>query len=190
METVCLECKYKCGTPRALVFHFKIEHKDKVSKCEFGDESISCNCVGGIVSKIRGTASKCSSSNLRSFFTDSSSSYSFSTSSNSSSSSSSCSSSNSKSNSNSNSNSDPNSGSDSNSNFSSNSNSNSNSNSSSNSYYVPFPIPSTITDPNPKNSHNSHNSHIEIKFDITNKICNRCGVIKQIKSFDKKEIFM
>ena len=29
-------------------------------------------------------------------------------------------------------------------------------------------------------------NHIETKFDITNKICNRCRVIKQITCFDKK----
>ena len=115
MHMKCLECNYNCGTPHTLLFQNKIEHKDKVSKCACGNQTISGNCVEEISSKLRGTASKCSSSNLRSSwvtkgeapFTDSSSSSIFSSSSNPNS--------NSKPNSNSNSNSDSNSNSNSNS---------------------------------------------------------------------------
>ena len=121
-----------------MLFHYKIEHKDKVSKCAYGNQTISGNCVEEISSKLRGTASKCSNSDF------SLSSISI---------------------------------------FSSSSNPNSDSNSSSKSNSIPISIPSTIPNSNPKNS---HNSHIE-KFDITNKICNRCRVIKQITSFDKKK---
>ena len=29
----CLDCNYACGNPHNLLFHYKIEHKDKVRKC-------------------------------------------------------------------------------------------------------------------------------------------------------------
>ena len=184
MQMKCLDCNYGCGTPHTLLFHYKIEYNDKVSKCACGNQTISGNCVEEISSKLRGTASKCSScssssssifssssrsnhnsdSNLRSSFTD----Y------------------------NSNSNSDSNlrrsftdSNSDSNSNSNSNSYSDSNSNSNSNlqsswgtkgEASLPCHGRSPFT-----------NSHIETKLDITNKICNRCRVMKQITCFDKKK---
>ena len=139
MHMECLDCNYGCGTPHTLLFHYKIEHKNKVRKCACGNQTK------------RGTASKGSSSS----FSPSSSSI-FSSSSN------------------------PNSDSNLRSRFT-DSNSSSNSNS----------IPSTIPDPNPKNLRRSFtDSHIETKFDITNKICNRCRVIKQITCFDKKEVNM
>ena len=37
---------------------------------------------------------------------------------------------------------------------------------------------------------NLKKSHIEIKFDITIKVCNRCRVLEQITCFEKKEIYM
>ena len=72
MGVVSFGCNYECGTPRSLLFHYKMEHKDKVSKCACGDQTISDNCVGGITSELRGIPSKCSSSNSSS---NSSSSY-------------------------------------------------------------------------------------------------------------------
>ena len=33
-------------------------------------------------------------------------------------------------------------------------------------------------------------NHIETKFEITNKFCNRCRVINQITCFDKKQVKM
>ena len=66
MHLKCLDCIYKFGTPHTLLFHYKIEHKDKVSKCGCGNQTVSCICVEEISSKLRGTASKCSSSNMRS----------------------------------------------------------------------------------------------------------------------------
>ena len=33
MVIECLECNYKCVTPFTLIFHYKIEHKDKISGC-------------------------------------------------------------------------------------------------------------------------------------------------------------
>ena len=68
MHLKCLYCNYEYGTRRTFLFHYQMELKDKVSKSACGDESISGFCVGGIVSKIRGTASKCSSSNSSSIF--------------------------------------------------------------------------------------------------------------------------
>ena len=91
MHMKCLDCNYGYATPHTLLFHYKIEHKDKVSKCACGNQTISGNCVEEISYKLRGTASKCSSSssssssilssssnpnsdsNLRSSFTDSNS---------------------------------------------------------------------------------------------------------------------
>ena len=66
MHMKCLDCNYNCGTQHTLLFHYKREHKDKVSRCAFGNQTISGNCVEEISSKLRGTASKSSSSNLRS----------------------------------------------------------------------------------------------------------------------------
>ena len=48
MVIECLESNCKRGTPFTLVFHFKIEHKDKISECECGDESLEGICKGGI----------------------------------------------------------------------------------------------------------------------------------------------
>ena len=64
MHMKCLDCNYGCGTPHTLLFHYKIEHKDKVSKCACGNQTISGNCVEEISSKLRGTASKCSSQSV------------------------------------------------------------------------------------------------------------------------------
>ena len=72
MHLQCFVCNYKFGTPHTLLFQYKIEHKDKVSKCACGNQTKSGNCAEEISSKLRGTGSKCSSSNLRSSFTDSS----------------------------------------------------------------------------------------------------------------------
>ena len=30
MHIEYLDCSYECGTPHTLLFHYKIEHKDKV----------------------------------------------------------------------------------------------------------------------------------------------------------------
>ena len=35
---------YRCGTPHTLLFRYKREHKDKVSKCACGNQTISGNC--------------------------------------------------------------------------------------------------------------------------------------------------
>ena len=32
-----LDWNYRCGTPHTLLFHYKIEHKDKVNKCACGN---------------------------------------------------------------------------------------------------------------------------------------------------------
>ena len=122
-----------------------------------------------VSSKLRGTASKgsSSSSSPSSIFSSNSS---FNP--------------NSDSNYNSNSNSDSNSSSDSNSNSNSNSDSNSNSNlQSSRGTKGEATLPCRGRSP-------FTNSHIETKFDIKNKICNRCRVIKQITCFGKKEVNM
>ena len=159
-----------------MFFLYKIEHKDKVSKCACGNQTISGICVEQISSKLRGTASKCSSSsssnNFSSIFSSRSNSSSiFSSNSNSDSNlRSSFNDSNSNSNSNSYSNSNSNSNSDSNSYCSSNSNSGSNSNFNS----------------NMQSNCRANGESLHIEFDITNKICNRCRVIKQITCFDKK----
>ena len=73
MHMKCLDCNYKCRTPHTLLFHYKIEHKDKVSKCACGNQTISGNCVEKISSKLRGTASKCSNSSSSSRSSSSSS---------------------------------------------------------------------------------------------------------------------
>ena len=31
MSIDCLDCNYNCGTPHILLFHYKMEHKNKVS---------------------------------------------------------------------------------------------------------------------------------------------------------------
>ena len=76
MYMKCLDCNYNCGTPHTLLFDYKIEHKDKVSKCTCGNKTRSGNCVEEISSKLRVTASKCanSSSSPSSIFSSSSSS--------------------------------------------------------------------------------------------------------------------
>ena len=170
-----LDCNYGCGTPHTLLFHYKIEHKDKGSKCASGNQTITGNCVEEIPANLRDTASKCSSSS-----SSSSSSSIF------------------RSSSNSNLNSDSNLRSswgikgealftDSNpvSNCNSNSNSNFDSNSNSN-LQSSWDTKGEATLP----CHGRRpftNSHIETKNDITNKICNRCRVIKQITCFDIKK---
>ena len=53
-----LNCNYKCGTPFTLAFHYKIEHRDKISECACGDESLKGICMSGTVSEINGTAFK------------------------------------------------------------------------------------------------------------------------------------
>ena len=162
----CLYCNYRSGTPNALLFHYKKEHKYKVSKCACGNQTISGNFVDEISSKVRCTASKCSSSSSSSIFSSSSSS-------------------------------NPNSDSNLRSSFTNyNSNSNSDSNSDSNSN-----LRSSSTDSNLQSNWGTSgeaslechgrspftNSHIETKFDMTNKICRRGRVIKQITCFDKKK---
>ena len=49
MHMKCLYCNYRCGTPHTLLFHYKIEHKDKVCKCACGNQTISGNCGEEIV---------------------------------------------------------------------------------------------------------------------------------------------
>ena len=49
MVIECLESNYKCGTPFALAFQYKTEHKDEINECACGDESFSGNCIGGAV---------------------------------------------------------------------------------------------------------------------------------------------
>ena len=156
METAaCLECDYECGSPKYLPLHYKMKHKDKISKCACGDDILSGICLNKARSKARRIASKCSSSsfsfspnsisNLRSSFTDS------------------------------------NSDSASNSNFDSSSNSSPTSNSS-------FTSNSNPTSNSSFTSNSSHTSSFtNNKTDLTNKVCNRCGVAKQITSFDKNK---
>ena len=138
-----------------------MNHKDKISKCACGYELLIC--IGEAISKIRGTVSKCSSSNLRSSFTDSNP---------------------------------PSRSADSNSNLPgsftdsspitiSNCKSNSNSDSNSN---APFTDSSSIPSSSSKLSPTYSFTNTEKKFDITNKVCNKCNVIKQITSFEKKSI--
>ena len=57
-----LDYNYGFGTPHIMLFHYKIEPKDEVSKCACRNQTISGNCVEEISSKLRGTASNCSSS--------------------------------------------------------------------------------------------------------------------------------
>ena len=47
-----LECNYKCGTHFTLAFRYKIEHKDKISGCACGDESLSGICIEELASPI------------------------------------------------------------------------------------------------------------------------------------------
>ena len=163
-----LDCNYRCGTPNALLFHYKKEHKYKVSKCACGNQTISGNFVDEFSSKVRCTASKCSSSSSNSIFSSSSSS---------------------------NPNSDSNLRSSftnyiSNSNSDSNSNSNSDSNSNLRSSFTDSNLQSNWGTTGEAEFHGRSpftNSHIETKFDTTNKICRRCRVIKQITCFDKKK---
>ena len=54
MSIECLDCNYNCGNPHVLLFHYKMERKDKVGKCACGNESKSGNCVSAMLSKIRG----------------------------------------------------------------------------------------------------------------------------------------
>ena len=45
MHMECLACNYGCGTPHNLPFHYKLEHKDKVSNCTCGNQTIRGNYV-------------------------------------------------------------------------------------------------------------------------------------------------
>ena len=190
----CLDCNYGCGTPHNLLFHYKLKHKDKVSRCTCGNQTIRGNCVGKVISsKIRGTASKYSSSssssssnfssifgsisssnsifdyNLRSSFTESN-----------------C---------------------NSNSNYNSNSDSDSDSNSNSNSNLrskwgtkgesplachgqSPFTDSNSDSNSNMQSNCRANGESPHIETDITKKTCNRYRVIKQITCFDKKEVNM
>ena len=69
----------------------------------------------------------------------------------------------------------------------SNSNSNSNSKSNSNSNSRPEPSPKPKPQPNPKPNPEPNSTYTNVKFDIKNKICNKCKLIKQITSFGKKK---
>ena len=71
MHMKYLDCNYRCGTTHTLLFHYRMEHKDKFSRCACGNQSVSGNCVEEISSKIRGTASKRSSSSSSSIFSSS-----------------------------------------------------------------------------------------------------------------------
>ena len=174
-----LDYGYECGSPSYLPFYYKMKHKDKISKCACGDDVLSGICLNKARSKTRGIASTCSSSssspsfsfspncfsNVRSSwrtkgeapFTDS--------------------------------NSDPvsnsNSDSSSNSGPSSSSNCTSNSNPTSNSSFTSNSNPSSVSSFTSNSSHTS--SFNTNKIDLTNKVCNGCGVVKQITSFDKKK---
>ena len=55
MVIKCLECNYKCGTPFTLAFHYKKEHKDEISKCVCGEQSLSGICINEFVSQVAGT---------------------------------------------------------------------------------------------------------------------------------------
>ena len=136
MVLECLECNYKCGTLFNLVFHYKTEHKDKISGCACGDESLSGICIKELASSSSFKSSSISNSN-------------------------------------------------SNSNYNSISNSNCNSNSKSNSNSNSNSISNSNSSPKPNSKPNS--TYANINFDITSKVCNKCKVIKQITSFDKKK---
>ena len=75
--------------------------------------------------------------------------------------------------------------------FSPNSFSNSNSHSGSNSSPTSKSSFTSNSNPTSNSSFTSDSSHISSftnnKIDLTNKVCNRCGVVKQITSFDKKK---
>ena len=45
MVIECLECKHKCGLPLSLAFHYSIRREDKISKCAYGDKSLSRICM-------------------------------------------------------------------------------------------------------------------------------------------------
>ena len=55
MHVKCLHCNYRCGNPHTLLFHYKIEHKDRVSKCVCGNQTIIGNCVQENSCKLWGT---------------------------------------------------------------------------------------------------------------------------------------
>ena len=63
MGIKCSVCNYEGGSPLTLPFHYKIEHKDKISKCECGSKLLSGVCISIAFSDIRGVASKCPNSN-------------------------------------------------------------------------------------------------------------------------------
>ena len=214
MNIDCIECDYNCGTPHIEFFHYKIEHKDNVIKCACGNESLSDNCVGEMVSKIRGITPKCSNYNSNSNSNSTSNSGSISNS-NSTTKSDSRSNSNFTSNSNSSfasssnfhlisnscfasnsnftSNTSPTSDSNliSNSNFTSNSILTSKSISTSNSNHTSNPSftanSSSIPSSTSSSNPTSRFTNTNIKIDTTNKACNRRGVIKEIICFDKKK---
>ena len=58
MVIECLKWKYNCGTPFVLAFYYKIEHKNKISECACGGESLSEICISGAASQISGTVSR------------------------------------------------------------------------------------------------------------------------------------
>ena len=72
MVIECLEGNYKCGTSFTLTFHYKIEHKDKISEWVCGDESLSVFCIKELASSMK---TDCSF-NLQSRFRDPQSGYS------------------------------------------------------------------------------------------------------------------
>ena len=176
--------------------NYKLKHKEKISTCACGEKSYSGIFLGETISKIKGTASKCSSSNSNppSSFTDSSSI----------SSSISNSSSNYNSNYNTITNSNLSSGfTDPNSDSISNGETWSKTNLQTDSIHVKpsgsdDPIPSSSSSFKPSSSSgptsspgstsnsNPTSSFSNIKFDITNKVSKKCNVIKQITCFDKK----
>ena len=75
MNVACFEGNYKCRSPLNLPFHYKTNHNDRISNCARGYDLSSGICFGEAIPKLRGTVSKCSSSNLSSSFSNSSSNY-------------------------------------------------------------------------------------------------------------------
>ena len=63
-----LGCIFECGSPLKLPFHYKITHKDKTSKCKCVDAIFSGICIDGVSSKRCGSTPKCSSYNSSSDF--------------------------------------------------------------------------------------------------------------------------
>ena len=195
-----------------LPFHYKVKHKDEIDVCICGDDLLSGVCMDGSYTEITGVASKCSNSGSISRFNFSSSSNSNSSSNsetwakplyNSNSNSETWSKPHSISNSNSetwvkphsNSNSIFNSKSETLAKRNSISNPISNPNSetlakpdsNSNDERASCLDPPTRVEPNSNYSPTSSFNNANNRIDITNKICNRCRVIKEITCFDKKK---